>query len=284
MKVETPTENLLFTTVCIETVTPAGPSAGTGFIFSYRVGDNDFIFIVTNKHVILGSTIGHFFFTLSNDNGTRPQIGQRHNVISDAFDTLWFGHPDPAIDIAICPLVPVLQQLQDEGKRPFFRSIPHAMIPEQGEIEDLDPLEEVIFIGYPSGLYDTVNLLPIIRRGTTATPLQLDYCGRPTFLIDASVFGGSSGSPVFLYNKVGHVDRRGTTILSGHRLLFLGIVAEVHTRVDYQPLELVTVTTTASQVPATKATQMLDLGIVFKARAIIEVVKEFLIKTGNLGS
>jgi hypothetical protein len=45
-------------------------------------------------------------------------------------------------------------------------------------------------------------ILPIsprfFRRGMTATPPQLDYCGRPTFLIDASVFGGSSGSPVFL--------------------------------------------------------------------------------------
>ena len=280
MKIETVTEHMLFTTVRIETQTPQGSAAGTGFVFSYRPGDADHLFIITNKHVIKDAASGHFFFTLANDNGTRPLIGQRHNVLSDNFQSLWYGHPDPAIDIAICPLVPILKSLETEGKRPFFRAVSHTSIPEPGEIEELDPLEEVIFIGYPNGLYDTVNLLPIIRRGTTATPPQLDYCGRPTFLIDASVFGGSSGSPVFLYYRGGYADRRGNVILGGPRAFFLGILAEVHIRQDYQPLELMTITT--NQVPATKSTQMLDLGIVFKASAIVDTVKRFLTTVGTV--
>lgn len=280
MNVETLTENLLFTTVRIETVTPKGSSAGTGFIFSYRISDHDFLFLVTNKHVVANATSGHFFFTLSNDSGTKPLIGHRHNVTFDSFESLWIGHPDPAIDITICPLVPILNQLNAGGKKPFFKSIPHTMIPEPGEIEELDPLEEIIFIGYPSGLYDTVNLLPIIRRGTTATPPQLDYCGRPTFLIDASVFGGSSGSPVFLYSRSGYTDRKGNINLTGPKICFLGIVAEVHAREDYQPLEMLTITTTTSQIPATKTTQILDLGIVFKAHIITVMVKDFLNKHG----
>lgn len=283
MKVETVTENMLFTTVRIETTTSRGTSSGTGFVFSYRQNDSDYLFLITNKHVINDASSGHFFFTLANDNGTKPLIGQRHDVFPDNFQSLWYGHADSAVDIAICPLVPILNQLDAEGKRPFFRSIPHTSIPEPGEIEDLDPLEEVIFIGYPNGLYDTVNLLPIIRRGTTATPPQLDYCGWPTFLIDASVFGGSSGSPVFLYYRSGYADRRGNVILSGHKSHFLGILAEVHIRQDYQRLELLPMITT-SHVPATKATQMLDLGIVFKASAILDTVKQFLAAIGTVVS
>jgi hypothetical protein len=109
-----------------------------------------------------------------------------------------------------------------------------------------------------------VNLLPIIRRGITASPLQINYSGRPTFLIDASVFGGSSGSPVFLYNNGTYTNRSSTNVMVvGGRLYCLGILAEVHARQDYQPLEFVTITTT--QTPAIKTTQMLDLGIVFKS-------------------
>jgi hypothetical protein len=42
------------------------------------------------------------------------------------------------------------------------------------------------------------------------------------------------------------------------------------------------ITITTQQAPATKVTQMLDLGIVFKAGAIVEVAKDWLTKSGNI--
>jgi hypothetical protein len=59
----------------------------------------------------------------------------------------------------------------------------------------------VTFIGYPNGIWDSKNLLPVVMRGTTASPIEVDFEGTPRFLIDASVFGGSSGSPVFILNQ-----------------------------------------------------------------------------------
>lgn len=59
-------------------------------------------------------------------------------------------------------------------------------------------MESVEFIGYPEGLYDSVNCLPIARRGMMATLGYIDYEGKPEFLIDATVLTGSSGSPVFM--------------------------------------------------------------------------------------
>ncbi len=54
-------------------------------------------------------------------------------------------------------------------------------------------------VGYPVGLWDSVNNMPILRRGSTATLLDWTYEGRQEFVIDAACFPGSSGSPVFKY-------------------------------------------------------------------------------------
>ena len=272
MKVETVTEHMLFSTVRLEAVNPTGTGSGTGFLFSYRVGDIESIFIVTNKHVVENASAVHFFFTKGT--GTKPLIGQRLDVAIAPLQTPWHGHSDPQIDIAIFPLKPILQPLEANGETPFFRTITHTSILEPEEIEELDPLEQVIFLGHPNGFYDTANLTPIFRRGMTATPPQLNYCGRPTFLIDASVFGGSSGSPVFLDITHGHVDRRGAIELGPRRTYLLGILAAVHIRQDYEPLTTRTIAT--AQVPATRITQMLDLGIVFRASLIVDTVEDFL--------
>lgn len=62
-------------------------------------------------------------------------------------------------------------------------------------------LDQVVMIGYPVGLMDEVNLQPIFRRGVYATNPSLDYMGRKEFLLDIPNNGGSSGSPVFHFDK-----------------------------------------------------------------------------------
>ena len=57
-------------------------------------------------------------------------------------------------------------------------------------------VEDVLMIGYPNGLWDTTHNMPIIRRGTIATDIKLDYNEKKEFVIDAACFPGSSGSPV----------------------------------------------------------------------------------------
>jgi hypothetical protein len=59
------------------------------------------------------------------------------------------------------------------------------------------PGADVYIVGYPSGQLDHVHNLPIVRRGCLATLPEVDFEGRPEFLVDAGVFPGSSGSPVF---------------------------------------------------------------------------------------
>src|SRR5260370_20655967 len=99
------------------------------------------------------------------------------------------------------------------------------MLPTEETVKIIDAFEEIIFIGYSSGLWDEVNLIPITRKGITATPILIDFQGKKQFLISASVFPGSSGSPVFLY-KIGAYHDRSGAIAMGTHLTFIGLVQD----------------------------------------------------------
>jgi hypothetical protein len=88
----------------------------------------------------------------------------------------------------------------------------------------LKAFEEIYMIGYPRGLWDEINNMPIVRRGITATAPYLDYNGTKEFLIDIAAFGGSSGSPVFQYNESGYSDKLGSLNVGAPRLFLLGIL------------------------------------------------------------
>jgi hypothetical protein len=279
MRVQTFPQQLLFSTVRIETIPAGGRDSGVGtsFVFGYSVpGKGDALFLVTNKHVVADAAEGRFFFTAEQEGG--PAIGQRVDCALGDFATRWYGHEHPGIDVAVMPLVPVLGELERAGRKPFFRAIPTSLIPSTEATQGLDAREEVIFAGYPSGIYDTVNLTPVIRTGTTATPIELDYNGLPCFIIDASVFPGSSGSPVFIYNAGSYSTQGGLAI--GTRLLFVGIVARMFYRTDTGRIELTEIPT--DTLVSLKTMQMIDLGLVYKARTVVETIESFLRSAGQL--
>jgi hypothetical protein len=172
------------------------------------------------------------------------------------------------------PLVPIIQEIEKTGKHIFYKSVPHSIIPTQDQLDALDAIEEILFVGYPSGIFDTKNLLPIIRRGTTATPPQVNYEGKPMFLVDASVFPGSSGSPVFIYNSGSYSDKRGNVYVGSSRLLFLGVIAQVVIREEQGKIDFVSIPT--AQIPIIKTQQMIDLGVVYKSSTVLETVLDFL--------
>ena len=77
------------------------------------------------------------------------------------------------------------------------------LIPNTKTINQLTAIEDVIMIGYPEGIIEPTKLYPIVRKGITASPYQIDFNNKKDFLTDIFAIGGSSGSPVILYRDNG---------------------------------------------------------------------------------
>ncbi len=297
MEVQTIPEQLLFSTVRIET----DLGVGTGFILQVKINiGGSMIFLITNKHVIKDAKKISFFFTkaglktLSEEEKktfykkiksflTRPE-DEKNNVrdyplIGEKLQLeingeKWFEHPDAKIDLTLINISLALNNMEKNGNRIFIRSIPADLIPSKEFLQELDALENVIFIGYPNGIYDRKNLLPITRTGMTATPIYEDYEGEPQFLIDASVFPGSSGSPVFIYDKNGYKDKKGNTYMGSERIIFCGVISSTLIRTDSGRLEFIEVPTKV--LPMIETSQMIDLGVVIKSEKVKELVELYL--------
>lgn len=56
--------------------------------------------------------------------------------------------------------------------------------------------QDVLILGFPLGLQDPLNNLPIVRRATIASSFSHQFKGEPYFLTDARLHRGMSGSPV----------------------------------------------------------------------------------------
>ena len=276
MQVDTISQQIFFTTIRIDTISVDGSQgSGTGFIVNHDLSENNSAyFIVTNKHVIANTNEGIFTFLKTKDGTPALGDGFRLHLDHNNWSRMWFGHPDPDVDIAICALIPLLEFGKlNHGIDVFFRSINTAIIPSEEQIADLDALESITFIGYPNGVWDSKNLLPVARRGTTASPIEVDFEGTPRFLIDASVFSGSSGSPVFLLNE-GSYAAKGGGLVAGSRFYFLGVVAAVFYRTQFNQIIAVPIPTQVKSMVEQR--EMIDLGIVFKARTVVETINAFL--------
>lgn len=274
MKVQTILEKLLFSTIKIETIYANGTGSGTGFFFNYIYDNQTFPFIVTNKHVIENS-IGAYL-TFIEEKAGAPVIGNGFTlgIGQEWWEKCWFGHSDPDIDIAVIPLNPLLEDTISRHEiSPFCQFVTSALIPSQAQLDSLSVLETITFLGYPNGLWDPKSLIPVMRRGTTATPLMLDFEGKPKFLIDASVFGGSSGSPVFITDQGMYTTRTGSTRV-GSRIYFIGVIAGVYYRTDKN--EVIPGPLPMLNGAVVEFNQMIDLGIVFKAHTVEETIMQFI--------
>jgi hypothetical protein len=267
MEINSLSKKLLFNTIRVDTVLEDGSEgSGTAFVVSHAHQRGTHTFIVTNRHLVDNVRRGGLVFTQKH-NG-QPLIGQRFQLNIDDFPHAWFPHPDPEVDLAIVPMRPLEQAARDQGVELYYHVIDSRLAPDAATLRTLDALEEVLFVGYPSGVWDHVNLMPILRRGTTATPIALDFEGRPEFLNDAAVYPGSSGSPVFIYQP---------DLLrpnQSRKFLFAGVVAAVFFREEAN--QLVPGPVPANTYGTVMGSEMIDLGLVIKAQAVIDVMNAYL--------
>jgi hypothetical protein len=220
----TTAEQLMHATVRIECTSDNGAkSFGTGFFYRFLDdGKTHVPAIVTNKHVVCEARQGVFWLTCKGVDNT-PQVGTHHRLEIDSFSSLWIPHPDPEVDLAVLPVGAIMNAAGNNGFSYFYVTLDKNILPSKEAIDSFQGCDEILMVGYPNALWDSVNNLPIFRAGVTATHPKYSYEGRPLFLIDCACFPGSSGSPVFIYDRNGWRDRS-QNLTFEERVLLLGVL------------------------------------------------------------
>jgi hypothetical protein len=132
----------------------------------------------------------------------------------------------------------------------------------------LPDIQQVLVIGYPNGLWDHFNNMPIARRGTTATHALARYAGKRNFLVDVAAFQGSSGSPVYAYESPMFRQPDGS-FSPGTKAAFLGIVWGVVERTVSGELKTIEIPSALAQVPVVQTS--LNLAIALHADAVRDI-------------
>ncbi|MBT0716874.1 trypsin-like peptidase domain-containing protein [Rosenbergiella epipactidis] len=240
-------------TVRIECQEENGISVGTGFWFGFRLDEQNILpVLVTNKHVVDSA--------ISVSLKVSCKIGNEENQMGeiDAKREHFIFHPDNDIDLCVLPVANILAELRNNDiiVEPYFFT-------DQLFLKDksITPIEDVFMTGYPNGLWDNVNNRPITRKGITASSPKENWQGRPVFMIDMACFGGSSGSPVYILNE-GSFMHEGH-LVTGERLIFLGILYAGPTLNAQGNLEIVDIPTSTKMIVNTEL--MMNIGIVIHA-------------------
>jgi len=236
-------------------------STGTGFYFEFKFDSITIPVIVTNYHVIENTNSQILRFTEKNSDGT-PAYGKKITEYIDTFSSKWIKHPSE--DLAILPLNPILNNIKKtKNKDVFVVNYDESLIPSKESLNELNSIEDVLMIGYPEGFWDSTNNLPIVRKGITATPLQLDYNGHSQFLLDIPVFPGSSGSPIVLSNQGSYSGKRGGMTV-GSRLFLLGIIVQsINYNAEGKLIYPGNTIKTATQLP-------FNVGVVIKSQELLK--------------
>jgi S1-C subfamily serine protease len=219
----------------------------TGFI----VKKNELSYLITNWHVVTGRN--------PNDNQPLSHTGMadpnilnvwlhaqtlgnwaqhKINIIDEDGDKKWLEH--------------------DLGKEVDAVAIP-LEVPSGVRIYEIDmaladfdlmiyPSEPVSIIGFPEGL-TSGGRLPIWKTGHIASDIDIDWNGKPAFLIDATTRRGMSGSPVIAKRISIYQTSQGNQV--GNAVRFLGI---------YSGREI--------------STSGVEIGLVWKPRVISEILSQ----------
>ena len=256
---------LPFTTTKIEATTNTGQlSTGTGFFFAFNSDQqqSSIPVLITNRHMVENMISITIKITTKKNN--LPQIGNYLPFTIELNKNNMIMHPNKGIDLSIIILAPYIGS---HIKSLFIPYLSKENIATEKELQHINILHDIIMVGYPDGISDEINNMPIFRKGITATNPSIDYNGHHEFLIDASCFPGSSGSPVMSYENGMVRDADGNfTINYGAKLIGIQAKTFLHnSNGKIVPIEIPT-----QVIPGVITSIPNNLGIVVKASCILD--------------
>lgn len=217
------------------------------------------LFVITNAHVLdlpvygIGypSTIEiELEFNLTKEDG-EIDLGKKLKKKTMIHESICFRHI--SADLACIIINTHILNQQDSNSIHYIPLDENSLINET-DYSRISIGSRVLFVGYPENQYDTLNNLPLVRSGYIASIPSVDYNGRGEFIIDAQVFHGSSGSPVFLsWNN---------------QQAFLGVISQTVCRES----SLKIIDSSLYKKPRLAIQEIIGLGIVIKARHVYELI------------
>ncbi len=238
--------------------------SGTGFFFRVDTKNGPSLMIGTNRHVVYGRDKLRLHMALA-DRQMKRKLAPAEVIDVDLtnYHPILF-HPDPNVDLAMVFAQPILNYLQRAGKTPFFLPLTKDIFPPTWLAPRLLASSNVLMVGFPNGLMDTANNLPVLRRGILSTHFFADYNGKKDFLVDIAAFGGSSGSPVFAFFDGNAPSEDGWTI-GETSAYFIGVLHS-GPKIDAEGVVVPEPVPTSKQVAVTKF--MMHLGICAKSELL----------------
>ncbi|MBE5090659.1 trypsin-like peptidase domain-containing protein [Bacillus thuringiensis] len=204
-------------------------TSGTGFFFNFEFNGKTVHTIITNRHVLEGVNSINIVFSTNDYFSAMDRTVSKFTVNYSEIQQNIIYHSDPDVDLCALIITTIIKHKIENELHFEISHLGMQHIPSDEELEGLRFVEELTMVGYPNGISDVKNNLPIFRRGTTATHPGVDFNGKLECVIDMTVTPGSSGSPVFIYNSDGYKQRNGNIIFGNERLIFLGINKAVFT-------------------------------------------------------
>lgn len=244
-------------------------SQGTGFYYALQTPKGSIIFLVTNHHVLtgyapnedkppIGDNIAFYVHKDADNPSNTNEI--RFPLFTKDNKPIWLNSKElPEADVAVIPIVSsLIADAKVFGISDNWTS---------GKMK-LRPTSTITLIGYPYGYYDKKNCLPIWKTGSIASEPDIDFEGRPLFLVDVSAFPGMSGSPTFAIAH-GAYEMLGGGVTIGHVNKFLGIFASQQVLKENKYLEAITSESKQGFI----IEHYLQLGHIWKAKLITEITK-----------
>ncbi|MBO5068687.1 MAG: serine protease [Clostridia bacterium] len=263
MKPESVSEKMMYNTIRI--VTKDG--FGTGSYFNFNINGRIVPVIITNQHVLdyKCDEVTTFFVHIKDEQGNPG------DNIKITYNAKWIFHDK--LDICYCYVNPLFEEIKDKlGKEVYYIANDETLIYSKEKLKELSAIEELVMVGYPIGLWDEKNNLPIFRKGFTANHPAIDFNENGVGLIDMACFPGSSGSPIYILNEGSYRDKKGNTYFGNSRVILIGYLFAGPRYSANGELIVENIPTQHKITPQTKI--MVNLGYYIKASEILSFKKQ----------
>jgi hypothetical protein len=241
-------------------------TVGTGFFYKtlHPTAGIAKVLVVTNKHVVRGAEEVQFVLSsapsLTDLDDHRQPIGKTDHLVTWPLNGNLYPHPDCDTDLCgIDVTIPVGQVIRT-GRQLRVMTLDASWLPKPAERNIMRDVEQVLVVGYPRGIWDEYNNMPIARLGTTATHPLACYQGKRDFLVDVAAFQGSSGSPVFAF-ETPMFRQHGGSYSPGTKARFIGVIWGVVECTVEGELKLIEIPSAATQVPVINTSMSLAIAL-----------------------